>query len=224
MKVLFITFSILIQSFINLAFCQIKEASSLKKISRGYIFGYGRTKFNINENSWNQTTYKDSLNSVNSKGSSGFSLGFLLKINLSQYLSFRPKAQLSFEETNLIYNKKVNGTEKIKIEQLFLDLPLHFTIQSCKGKNMPYALLGPTIRFALGSDDPEDKLHLKKFDVSTDLGIGIELKQKQFVIAPEFIFSKGLMNMKGSINNLYNNVLDTYRKRSFYVVLNLRSL
>lgn len=207
---------------------QSKSQKKLKpqKTSKGFFIGYGNSKFQIKESDWRNTTYNDSLSSINSKGLGSFSLGILLKADFNRYFSFRTKFQLFFDKSNLVYDKK-GIVEKNKVEQIFFDFPLHFTLQTGRGNIMPYALFGSTIRFGPANDELEnDKIQPKRFDLTGDIGVGIEyeFKKEGFVFAPEFIFSRGLVNAKGGINNLYNNVLVSLNRQSFCFVLNFRSI
>ena len=194
------------------------------KWARGTVVGGGISRFKIKETNWRQTTYKDSLNSVKPEGSGAVTFGFLLRYQMGAMIALRTKLQLSIEGGRMIYERKT-FKETIKAPNVYLDFPVHFTLHQPNKAASPYLILGSTIRFGLGNDPKvEEILPTKQFTITADLGAGIEFRQKTYIIAPEVYYSRGMTNIKGSINNLYNNVLESSRKQGFYLALNFRSL
>jgi hypothetical protein len=216
---------ILIFFLLTISCLESKAQSSrpVSKLSKGFAIGYDRTSFVIKENNWRQTAYKDTLNSISTEWSGGFTLGILLKVKLNQRFCFRPKFQFSFQQRILVYNKK-NEMEKVKAERIFFDFPLHFIFQKGLGKYSPYILFGSTVRFGFQAQDISEDLYAKNFDFTGDIGFGLEIKLKDCVVAPEIFYSNGFVNLKSRVNNLYNNVLNSYKGRNISFTVNFRSI
>ena len=212
-------------SFSNPCSAQIKaESKKGKNLNKGLFFGYGISKYRIKESNWSQTTYRDSLDKVNSPNKNAQSIGFLLGYPLSSITSIRIKLGLDF-----IYNEvhfyRPNQLDKIKLPEIAFISPIHILISTPLQPIKPYFFTGGTFRFSLGKvDSIEGKIPTRKFDIAGDLGIGIVFKTRSFAITPELFISKGFLNLKKPRNNLYGNVVESYKKQIVFFQLIVENL
>ena len=113
----------------------IKKVASRKgknKIQLGIVAGAGINKLKITRSDWRQGTinYGDSLNNITPGNGGKFDFGIFYQFNLSDAVALRPSLHLSFENADLVYDRKTQPGERIletiniKSTSFALSLPL----------------------------------------------------------------------------------------------------
>lgn len=195
-----------------------------KKVSFGIVTALGQSSFNLKQNNWNASNLKDSFNSVNTQSGLILLIGNEVKVKLNNTVSFRQRFQINFEGTTLKYDTKKFGLQKIKLKNIVLAAPIHFIFQSNHNKYRPFIFFGLTPKINLGNNDQaiKEKIELKTFDISTDIGIGIEIKFSKFLLAPEVSFSQGMLNTNKNIGSIYSNTISSLKKQNIVLGIAIR--
>lgn len=192
----------------------------------GVSFGAGISNFQVTNSNWKQgtTNYNDSLKTIASSSVFKFDLSILYVINFSKRFSFRPAVTLSFEGGNIHYIKPQSvETIKATTASEMLSLPFLFKYRSRSVR--PYIAVGPSFLYMLGQEKKtESLLSLKTFDVLGDVGVGVDIhapKQK-LIVTPEIKYSMGLLNQKGTADNLYANTIEKLKRQALAFTIYLR--
>ena len=194
-----------------------------KKVSFGIVTGIGQSVFKTTESNWAQTNLRDTFNSVQSKNGLIVILGQEAKVKLNSFISYRQRILLNFESSTLEFDTKKGGMQKLKLQNVVIAAPIHFMFQSNYEKYRPFIFLGSTLKYNLGQNkDVKDKFQIKPFDMTVDLGIGIEIKMKKFLIAPEINFSKGLFNIQNNIGTSYSKTISKLSRQNVLFTIAVR--
>ena len=192
----------------------------------GLALGAGTSNFKGTNSNWKQgaTNYNDSLKSITSNSVFKFDLSILYLVNINKNFAFRPTTTLSFEGGKLQYNRH-QSVEKLDTRTASQLLYLPFLLKFPSKSIQPYFIVGPSFLYMLGQDEKvEDLLPLKSFDVLADAGVGIDIDipKLKMIVTPEAKFSMGLLNQKGTANNLYANTIEQLKRQAFTFTLLLR--
>ncbi len=194
-----------------------------RKVSFGIVTGIGQSAFKIKETNWNQTTLKDTFNSVIANSGLLVIIGNEVKFKITNNFSYRQRLLLNFESTTLQFDTKKHGVKKLKVQNVVIEAPIHFIFQRTFDNKRPYILLGSTLKYNLGqSKDVKDKFQIKPFDMTADLGIGIEIKLMKFLIAPELNFSQSLLNIQKNIGTNYSNTISKLGRQNVIFTIAVR--
>jgi len=192
------------------------------KIQFGIIAGAGISKLRINRSEWRQGTinYNDSLNNITPGNGTKFDIGFIYQFNFSDAVGLRPSLNLSFEEGDLVYDRKTQAGERIletviiKTASTVVSLPL--IIKFSQGNTAPFISAGPAFSYLMKQNaESSTKLPAKSFAVLGEAGIGVDIGLAGIYLTPEFKFSTSLSSMKENANNLYTNTISSLKKHAF---------
>ena len=193
------------------------------KLKKGVIASYLNTGFRYKESNWRETNDRDSLTSIQSKNGSDVAVGLFLQPAINKNIYLRFSALIMFENASFSFAKQ-NEVKKIKISKLNVGLPVQalFTVPSLSKKI--YVVAGTTFMIGLGDDKTiKDIMPTKQLDISGDVGLGMLIERKSYMLCPEIVFSKGFINLKGNAKNLYHRVIESYTGNTFSFSLILRS-
>ena len=194
-----------------------------RNVSFGILTGIGHSAFRVKESNWNQTNLKDTFNSLNPSSGLVVILGSEVKCRINNFLAYRQRFLLNFENTKLNFDTKKNGQQKLNFENVVIAAPMHFVFQSSYKNRRPFIFLGSTLKLNLGKEkELEEKFQLNLFDMTADLGLGVEIKMKKFLIAPELLFSQGLLNINKNIGTSYSNTISKLNRRSIILGIAIR--
>lgn len=205
----------------------IKQGGFDRKKQFAIALGAGTSTFKVNNSNWNQgaINYNDSLKSIISNAVFKFDLSILYLINFNKYFAFRPAITTSFEGGKVQYNKlQLSETLNLTTASQMVSLPM--LIKFPRGVIQPYVLIGPSLIYISAQDESaEDLLPLKNFDVLADaaLGIDIDAQKLKIIMTPEVKLSFGLLNQKGTANNLYTSTIEHLKRQAFTFSLYLRN-
>jgi hypothetical protein len=180
MKKVVVTASLLL--CMNSLFSQIESTSEKKG-----LFG-----FNIGFNHSNLQAQKPISNDGEIYNGAGFRLGLLLDHHLNKNLSFVPKAELSFNNSIIVFPSSNAGYQVMPIST---ELMAHVVFKKSEGDIKPYFLFGPNFKLPVNLDSKSTNTFGTSKDLAIDLGIGMEKPLLHFIFAPEIRYSYGLSNV-----------------------------
>lgn len=192
-------------------------------LSFGFMFQYVSQDFKIVKNpNWRLPYYDaetgryitSSLNSISSKGTPGFAVGFITRYSLTDHLEVRTTPALVFADRTLSYTYE-NASQNIdkQVQTTSVDLPLSFKLKSDRlGDIRAYLLGGVKYTASLGSQrrkdadaGPLDKL-VKNASVfgSYEVGVGMDIYFEYFKLSPEIKISNSFGNILVAENHPYS--------------------
>ena len=168
----------------------------------------------------------DSINDVNLSGKAGVGLGVLKNFEISSGALIRTGILVQLHKNNANY-KLLSGTKDISINTVSCSFPLSF-IYLLNNKNKkpvfakPYPLVGAKYTFVstLGG---KQNIYFSTNDVMMDLGLGVHLySKKKHLVALEFIFSNGFINIKDkSVDDIYNRTINKLFRQTYMFSINI---
>ena len=203
----------------NLLFAQRVPAwgggADLQDLSFGFSFAYVSNDFKIVKKPDWRTPFSDpqtglpltgQLNSISSKGSPGFSVGFITRYRLTEHLEARFTPSLVFADRNLAYtyvNPDQDPNVTKQVQTTTVDVPLSLKIKSDRiGDFRAYILGGVKYSHTIGSkkndlnSDMLDKLvkNVSGYG-SYEAGLGCDIYFEFFKLSPEIKISNSFGNV-----------------------------
>ncbi len=199
----------------------------LRKSSFGYTLGGG-----LNQS---KPTYSGNANTgfigVDANTAPTFNLGFIYQVNFGNTISIRPSATVSFENTDIDFQKRpptggqtIIETVAVKGTAVNVALPLIIRLSS---KNIaPYISLGPSFSYLVSQNSASSELLPVKKSLAIGnggLGVDINLLKSGIIISPELKYSAGLSDIKdGAATSNYAAAVSTLKKNAFTLSVSLR--
>ena len=178
-------------------------------ISYGFLIGIHNTSYRLEYSDDFITNGLDTVHSILPKRSPGFSVGFIVNMNLGDFFDVRILPKVAFYEHELEYNY-TDESQLIKLkESTVVELPLVFKYKSNRRGNMRMYTVGgikPGFETS-GKNDLEssiETLNIRRFNLSAEAGIGFDLYFPLFKFSPEIRFSKGMRNILSDTPSLYS--------------------
>jgi len=210
----------------NLLFAQRVPAwgggADQQDLSFGFSFTYVSSDFKIVKQPYfrnpfldeNGVQVKGPLNSISSKSSSGFGVGFLTRYRLTEHLEVRTTPSLIFADRYLHYSY-VDQSEDVdkKVQTTSVDVPLQIKLKSDRlGDFRGYVVGGLKYSQTIGSKKNSDaNLDLSEKLVknvsgyaSYEAGVGCDIYFEFFKLSPEIKISNSIGNVLISENNPYS--------------------
>ena len=179
-------------------------------IHYGFLIGVHNSDYRIEYNDYFVTPAMDSVHSIIPGNYFGFKLGFVVDFYLLQYLSVRLLPTIGFYEYGLNY-RFLDGqhNQKELKDATMMELPLLFKYKSTRRGNLNlYLIGGPNFQIeAAGNGDKvkiTEKLELKNFNLSLELGMGCDIFYQLFKFSPEIRYSFGFRNLLSDDINDFN--------------------
>ncbi|QEM11931.1 outer membrane beta-barrel protein [Mucilaginibacter rubeus] len=191
-------------------------------LSFGFSFTYVSSDFKIVKQPYFRSAFLDEsgvqikgpLNSISSKSSSGFGVGFLTRYRLTEHLEVRTTPSLIFADRYLHYSY-VDPSEDVdkKVQTTSVDVPLQIKLKSDRlGDFRGYVVGGLKYSQTIGSKKNSDaNLDLSEKLVknvsgyaSYEAGVGCDIYFEFFKLSPEIKISNSIGNVLISENNPYS--------------------
>lgn len=184
-----------------------------RRLRYGFIIGVHSSNYSIAYSDAFTTSLMDSVHSIVPPNTPGFSLGFIVNLRIAQYLDFRLLPKVSFYESEVEYNYTNLERHTEVVDRTVVEFPMLFKFKSQRRKNSRvYLVAGLTPGIdASGKKDDEnnnERLLVKRGNLSVDFGFGIDLYYPLFKFSPELRFSKGVMNVIKPETNPYSQGID----------------
>lgn len=174
-------------------------------IHYGFAIGVHSTGFKLDYSDRFVTPEFDTVHSIMPQYTLGFSLGVISDFRLHDQFNVRILPRVSFSEYNVDFNYITfdsAGTKYMKetIEAVFVDVPILLKYKSERHKNFRMYIVGgiaPGIE-ASGKKRKEksgSSLSIAEFNLSLELGFGVDMYYPYFKFSPEIRYSGGLVNI-----------------------------
>lgn len=148
----------------------------------------------------------DSIRADISKLKTGFTVGIVTNLRLSESFDLRFLPGISFCERRLVYNIPVflrsndassaTISDSYSIKSTFLDFPLLIKYKAKRMNNQrPYLIAGGAYRIDISKTGKKDLVRLKPFSKSLEAGVGWDTYLQFFRLSTELKFSFGLDNV-----------------------------
>lgn len=162
--------------------------------------------YNIDPNK-NYPAPTDYLRSDVASLTSGFTVGIVSSLRLSNDFNLRFLPGLSFGERKLTFSRKIQDInvyeeylDYYSVKSTYLDFPLLIKYKARRiNNNRPYVIFGGALRQDISKSAQEDLIKLKKSGVYAEVGGGWDHYFLFFRFSVEAKFSYGLNNQLGDI-------------------------
>lgn len=191
-------------------------------IHYGFLIGGHTSRFRLKYSDEFTTPALDSVHSILPTQKVGFKIGFIVNFHLFQYLDVRVAPTFSFYQLGLDYRYD-NGSELQELrDPTYFELPLLLKYKSVRRQNRAIYLLAgltPAIKVSGNkkSEDSSERLLIEKFNLSVDVGVGLDLFQQLFKFSPEVRYSFGLLNVLDSQDNDFSAGIESLNIHSFTI-------
>ena len=184
-----------------------------RKLSYGFVIGIHSSAYQVNYSDKFVTPKFDTLHSVMTPYSPGFSLGFLANLKLYDLLDFRIMPQASFFTHKLIYNYTNDTRKELLIETTMVEFPILMKYKSQRRGNVRmYMVGGITPGFELSSKNGDSSisssLEIYHSNVSLVGGLGFDFYFPLFKLSQEIRFSQGISNILGPTPSAYKDPIN----------------
>lgn len=183
-------------------------------LSYGFLIGVHTSAYQLKYSERFTTPELDSLYSISPRWSGGFTLGFLVNLNVADFLDLRLTPQVSFYEHSLDYERINATTINELVETTVVEFPILLKYKSERRGNTRMFFVGglkPGFE-ASGKNDideiSDENIDIKVLNFSFDVGFGVDIYYPLFKFSPEIRFSRGLTNMLGSEDNVFGAGID----------------
>lgn len=179
-----------------------------RKISYGFMIGLHTSGYQVKYSDQFVTQKFDTVHSVQSQFSGGFSLGFLINYRIHEVLDIRIMPKAGFYNHRLTYYFTNNSSKQQLIETTMVEFPILIKYKSMRRGNVRMYMIGgftPAVE-ASGKNDVESttaNLSIRNTNLSIDAGFGFDFYFPLFKFSQEIRFSHGLTNMLGSDPSVY---------------------
>ncbi len=173
-----------------------------RKISYGFMIGIHTSAYQVKYSDRFVTQSFDTVHSVLTPFSPGFSLGFLVNLRLNSDLDLRVMPKAGFYDHKLEYNYTDETSQSQLTETTMVEFPILLKYKSMRRGNVRMYMIGgftPSIE-ASGKNDIQattEVLDIRQANLSIDAGIGFDFYFPLFKFSQEIRFSRGIANMLG---------------------------
>ncbi|QKJ29099.1 outer membrane beta-barrel protein [Mucilaginibacter mali] len=208
--------------------------------SWGFTFQYVRTDFKIAKKpDWRSPYYDpttgqkltDSLNSISSKPSSGFAIGFITRYRLTDHVEARLTPMLLFADRLLRYEYNSPSANPLlttrdrtveptileqQVQSTVVEFPLSMKLKSDRLGNFRAYLLGG-LKYSMLISSKKNADNISPIDkvvrnvggyASYEAGIGCDIYFEFFKLSPEIKISNSFKNMLVADNTPYSRPID----------------
>ena len=182
-KVIFVT--VLFFTSLNL-FAQSEHSAKEKRMSYGFNLGVNYSNLQNKEMPTNNASLSNNL---------GLRLGILADYKVSNSLSISPKAEMSFNNSNVNFNNIDGSQSSYEVLPISLDFMAHVIFKKNGEKLNPYFFFGPNVKIPISKKNDNTTTYSTSSDFAIDFGIGIDKPFTHFKFSPELRYSFGLMNV-----------------------------
>jgi hypothetical protein len=186
----------------------------------GFLLGTNKTNFKVSRAE--NLLQNDSVLFLSADGQTGFDLGIISNLRITENFDLRFTPMLAFSQRNMNYNMtlKVAGSDLVtkKIESTFIQFPLLLKFKSNRVNNYRFYVLGGAkymvdLVSQAAVENDEQLVKLKKYDYGYEIGFGMDLYLPLFKFAPEIKMYQGIPNILANDNAVYTTSLSGLKSR-----------
>lgn len=212
-----ILFVLLVSGFISTS--QIDKRYNLpdydnQPIHFGYLLGLNYSSFKVIPSE--QFLKQDTIQSITARGKTGFEVGFIFNLRISEYFDIRALPKVAFYERDILYTFKTPAKPIVAdFKSSLIEVPLLLKYKSHRRDNTRlYMVGGIKPSFEVGAKKRQNRsnqLGTKVFNMTLEYGIGIDNYYQMFKFAPELRFSLGVTEMLKKEKNMLSNSLQSVK-------------
>lgn len=177
-----------------------------RKLTYGFLIGLHSSIYQINYSDQFITQSFDTVHSVNSSWTSGFTLGFIVNYRLNEFLDLRLTPEVAFYEQKVRYQFTNEAFEDARVESTMVEFPVLLKYKSERRGNIRMYMIGgvkPAIEASGKKDNTKAELEVIGSNLSLEAGFGFDLYYPLFKFSPEIRFSRGVIDILGNQTNAY---------------------
>jgi len=196
-----------------------------RRIHFGFLIGINSNNFIVTRKN-PPLINNDSLLAINPSSSTGFNLGIISDLHLSDFFNLRFTPNLAFTSRTLSYTYQTFDGPKVfqkDIESTLINLPLNLKYKSVRLNNFSaYFIGGAAYTIDLASNVNADNLStnlsdiivkLKRDDIVAEIGFGTEFYLQYFKFGIELKMSYGLINILHDDGTQLSTPIDKLRSK-----------
>lgn len=169
-------------------------------IHYGFTLGIHSSKYVIKYSDAFTTPALDTVHSIVPGNLAGFKLMFVINMRIADHLDFRMLPGAGFYEYDLTYRMTDGSNLRELKTPTMVELPLLLKYKSERRGNIAmYTVFGvnPSLEAAGKGDEVDvvERLKTKNWNLSIDVGVGLDIYYPFFKFSPEIRYSYGLRNM-----------------------------
>ena len=193
-----------------------------QKVHYGFLIGGHSSRFRLKYSDEFITPDLDSVHSILPTHKFGFKIGFIVNFHFFQYLDVRVAPTFSFYQLGLDYRYNDGTTLEELRDPTYFELPILFKYKSVRRENRAIYLLAgitPAVKVSGNKrdEDSNDFLLIEKYNLSLDVGVGLDLFQPLFKFSPEVRYSFGLLNVLDNEENPFSAGIESLNIHSFTI-------
>ena len=203
------------------------EKYDKQKLHFGFMLGVNVSNFRVKRAG---DFYKlDTVYVVDPFKQSGFNLGIISDLKISEHFNLRFIPDLAFSQRDLHYFIKQGATKTTtvvkKVESTFLNFPLELKFKSSRVGNYRMYVIGgfrysiDMVSQAKVQTDKEVIVKLQKYDYGYEIGFGIDCYLELFKFAPEIKMFQGIPNVLAPSSEQLTTSISALKSRVFTVSL-----
>lgn len=181
-----------------------------RKLTYGFLIALHSSTYQVNYSDVFISQSFDTLHSVNSSWTSGFSLGFIVNYRLSEFFDLRLTPAVAFYENKVRYQFTNEGFEDARVETTMVEFPVLLKYKSERRGNIRMYMIGgvkPAFEASGKKDNTKAELEVIGTNLSLEAGFGFDLYYPLFKFSPEIRFSRGIIDILGNRTNEYGQPL-----------------
>ena len=181
-----------------------------RKLTYGFLIALHSSTYQVNYSDVFISQSFDTLHSVNSSWTSGFSLGFIVNYRLGEFFDLRLTPSVAFYENKVRYQFTNEGFEDARVETTMVEFPVLLKYKSERRGNIRMYMIGgvkPAFEASGKKDNTKAELEVIGTNLSLDAGFGFDLYYPLFKFSPEIRFSRGIIDILGNRTNQYGQPL-----------------
>ena len=194
-------------------------------ITYGFLLQAHTSAYQIEYSDAFVTDNFDSVFAISPRWSTGFSLGFIVNAKLEEFFDLRITPTVAFHEYKIDYEYVDDPTNQQIIESTVVELPVLLKYKSeRRGNTRMYFVGGVKPGFEVSGknkneDFGDEFLITKEFNISGEIGFGVDIYYPLFKFSPEIRFSKGFSNLLGDPDNAFGAALNRINTNTVSLIL-----
>lgn len=169
----------------------------------------------------------DSVKSIRLSGKTGCGLGVLKNFEVAHGTLIRTGLQVQIHKNQVGYSL-YNGSKEFGINTISCSVPVSF-IYLFNNQNKkpvtakPYPVIGARYTFVSSLQQGKQNFYFLSNDIMADVGVGVHLySKKKHLVALEFLFSKGFLNVKEkNTDDIYNRTVNKLFRQTYMFSINI---
>lgn len=197
-----------------------KENWNKQRVHWGYYLGFNSLDFKFD--------YLSVTEDIEVETTTGFNVGLIGNLRLTEYLDFRFEPGLYITQRNLTYPNIVDVGDRLReVKSTYIFFPLLLKYSALRTGNVrPYLVGGVSRALNLGSnskspdDNFNDRFRMKNWTNFYEVGFGIDIYLEYFVFSPSI---RGVFSMKDELirdnnpNSPWTGNVQEMKTRGFFI-------